>query len=363
MSTTRGIKLTCTADGCTARSVARRLCRAHYQQAWKAGELGQHEKLPPRVKDPKICPPDHKHAGSLVCYNLHQCRCTQCSKHRMAHETRRRKDQAYGRYDTGLVDADPVRDHILKLGEFGIGYKRVAELAGVGTTAVRTLIWGRQDPGPRHGEIPKRIARDKAEKILAVQATIDNLGARKPIPSRGAHRRVQALVARGWSLSKIADRIGMTGSNMSSFMQRPMIGAGSHRAIAEVYEELWDQLPPRDEWRDKIAYARSVAFARQRRWLPPLAWDDIDLDDEPPVPDDEGDVDEVAVDLAIAGEGPRLRPAERREAVRRLHAERWSDGRIGETIRCAPKTVERIREELGLAAFDQAELIARGEAA
>jgi hypothetical protein len=48
--------------------------------------------------------------------------------------------------------------------------------------------------------------------------------------------------------------------------------------------------------------------------------------------------------------------------VLRLHRERWSDGRIADTIGCASKTVERIRDELGLEAFDQNELRDRGAA-
>lgn len=47
----------CTIDGCTHKTVARRLCHKHYQAAMKAGTLDQHAKLPPRVKNPKICPP------------------------------------------------------------------------------------------------------------------------------------------------------------------------------------------------------------------------------------------------------------------------------------------------------------------
>lgn len=284
MSTTPGIKIICTHEGCTERSIARRLCRAHYQAAWKAGKLGAHEKLPPRVKDPKVCPPDHKHAGSLVCYNLHQCRCTPCSKHRMATEERRRKDKAYGRYDTGLVDAEPVREHVLKLGEFGIGYKRVAELAGFKSpTPVRTIIWGRQDPGPRYGEMQKRIKRETAEKILAIEPKIENLGARQPVPALGAHRRVQALAARGWSLSKIGTRLGMEPSNFCSLMKREQIGAASWLAIAALYDELWDQEPPHTDWHDAGAYTRALNLAKRRGWLPPLAWDDIDTDPEPEI--------------------------------------------------------------------------------
>ncbi|WP_454112807.1 hypothetical protein [Microbacterium maritypicum] len=362
MSTTPGIKLVCTHPGCRKRSVARRLCHAHYQAAWKAGELGQHVKLPPREKAPTRCPESHKHAAASTCFIQHQCRCTPCVEAHNARERNRKKQKAYGRFDTGLVDADPVREHVLALGEFGIGYKRVAELAGVGVTGVRTLIWGRQDPGDRYGEIPKRVTREKAEKILAVQPTIENLGARQPVPARSTHRRVQALVARGWSISKVARELGWTVANFHAMMHRDTVGAATHRAVAELYERLWDVEPPRATHRDKIAYTRALGFAKQRRWLPPLAWDDIDQDEEPPVPDEEGGIDEMAVELAIAGDVVRLTPEERREAVRRLHASRWSDKRIAETIRCSDKTVLRIRDELGLEAFDQNELRNRGAA-
>lgn len=281
MSTTPGIKHVCTHPDCSERSVARRLCHAHYQAAWKAGELGQHVKLPPREKAPTRCPDDHKHAAVSTCYIQHQCRCEPCCDAASARERRRKKQKAYGRFDTGLVDADPVREHVLMLGEYGIGYKRVAEIAGVGITGVRSLIWGRQDPGDRYGEIPKRVGREKAAKILAVQPTIENLGARQSVPGRGTHRRVQALVARGWSLSKVARELGWTVENFHGMMRRDMVGAATHRAVADLYERLWDVEPPRATHRDKIAYTRALNFAKRNGWLPPLAWDDIDTDPTP----------------------------------------------------------------------------------
>ncbi|WP_336642313.1 hypothetical protein [Microbacterium sp. MMO-56] len=289
----------------------------------------------------------------------------------MSSETRRNyrrlQLKAYGRYDTGLVDADPVREHLIMLGEFGLGYKRVAAIAGLGITPVRNVIWGRQDPGPRKGEMQKRIKRETAEAILAVKPDISLLAGGARIPARGAHRRLQALVARGWSQSKLSDRLGQGRGNFGLMMNRDHVTADLHRRVAQLFDELWDQLPPNEEWRDKIAYSRTIAYATQRRWLPPLAWDDIDNDIEPPVAveetDEEGvDVDEMAVELAISGDRVRLTPAERRECVRRLHASRWSDGRIAETIHCADRTVLRIREELGLEAFDQSELRERGAA-
>lgn len=281
MSTTPGIKLTCTAEGCERRTVARRLCRAHYQAAWKAGELANHEPAPPREKAPTRCPETHKHAEGSTCYIQHQCRCGSCVDEHTRRSARRRRLQAYGRWDTGLVDAAPVREHILMLGEYGIGYKRVAELAGVGVTGVRTLVWGRQDPGRRNGEIPKRVSREKAARILAVEARVENLGARRPVPALGAQRRIQALVTQGWSLTKIAGLIDMELSNMLLMLQRANTSASTHLRVAEVYERLWNVQPPHDEWRSRGAYTRSVNYAHRHGWLPPFAWDDIDTDPAP----------------------------------------------------------------------------------
>lgn len=353
----------CTHEGCTAKPVARRLCRPHYQAAWKAQELGQHQKLPPRDrKNAHVCPPEHKHASSSTCFIQHQCRCDPCRLEHNAREQRRKKLKAYGRFDTGLVDAEPVREHLLMLSEFGIGYKRVAVLAGLGTTPVRNIIWGSQDPGPRKGEIPKRVKRENAAAILAVKPDISTLADCATIPARGVHRRVQALVAIGWSQSKLADRLGMDRGNFGLMMQRTSVTVRLHRAVAAMFDELWSTLPPRDAWRDKIAYSRTLRYAKAHRWLPPLTWDDIDNDPEPPVPDEFDGVDETAIELALVGDGVRLTPAERRECVRRLHARRWSDKRIAETIRCTDKTVFRIREELELPGWDTSQVVERGAA-
>ncbi len=281
MSATPGVKLVCTHDGCENKSVARRLCRAHYQAAWKAGELGQHQPLPPRKKAPTRCPAGHKHAESSTCYIQHQCRCTPCCEAHAARERNRQRQKAYGRFDTGLVDAEPVRQHVLALVEYGIGYKRVAELAGVGVTGVRSLIWGRQDPGPRYGEIPKRVGREKAEKILAVQPVVENLGARRSVPAIGTHRRIQALVARGWSISRLGRELGWDPGNFHAMLNRENVGAATHRDVASAYERMWNEEPPRASHREKIAYSRSVGYAKRRGWLPPLAWDDIDSDPTP----------------------------------------------------------------------------------
>lgn len=344
--------------------MGRRLCRKHYQAAWKADELGAHPVEPtrPRLRDRKVCPPEHKHAGSSTCYIQHQCRCDPCMDLHSQMERRRKRLKAYGRFDTGLVDVGPVREHMLALAEFGLGYKRVAELAGIGVTAARSILWGRQDPGPRYGEMPKRVKRETAAAILRVKPTVEHLAGGALVPARGVHRRVQALVCRGWSMSKLALRLGMDPTNFSSMLDREQTTAATYRAMVDLYEELWDQAPPEETHREKIAASRARSYAKAHRWVPPLAWDDIDSDPHPPEISDEERVawkdlvDHAAVELAVTGAKVRLSPASLREAVRVLHRRRWSHSMIARQLRVAVKTVERIHYELGLPGWSKAEI-------
>lgn len=235
---------------------------------------------------------------------------------------------------------------------FGYGWKRIAEMSGVGNTAISQLIYGRKgsNKDPRKGEVLKRVGREKAVKILAVKPDIDTLQGGASVPSRGTVRRLQALIARGWSQSKLATRLGVNPTNFGSMLQRDRVLVSTHRAVVALFDELWDQVPPHVEWRDKIAYTRTLKFAKTRRWLPPLAWDDIDNDLEPPVPDDIGGIDEMAVELAVSGEKVRLTGAERREAITRLCAVKLSDGQIAERLHIADRTVLRIRQGLDIPA-------------
>lgn len=341
---------TCSRPDCSATVVGRKLCRRHYQQAWKRGDF-QNAPLLPREPGRTICPPEHKHSASSTCYIQHQCRCTPCREAHATMARRRLKQKAFGRFDRGVVPADPVREHVALLAEFGIGYKRLAHLAGIGVTPARNLIWGRQESGPRYGELQKHVKRETAEAILAVKPDVANLAGGARIPARGTHRRIQALVAIGWSQSKLADRIGMERGNFGLLMQRDHCTVRVHRAVEAVYEELWNTAPPHEDHRSKIAYSRALRHAKDRRWLPPMAWDDIDNDVEPPLAEEaEGAIDEMAVELACMGERVRLSAEERREAVTRLVAVKLSDHEIADRLHVNVRTPLRIRQELGLAA-------------
>jgi hypothetical protein len=342
-------RATCSRARCAQPVVGRKLCRKHYQAAWKAGDF-VNAPLPPRVAGRTICPDGHKHAGSSTCYIQHQCRCVPCKEAHSAMAQRRVREKAYGRFDTGLVDAEPVREHMLLLGEFGLGYKRVAGLAGIGITAVRNVLLGRQEPGPRYGELPKRIKRANAEAILAVKPDLSNLAAGANIPSRGFQRRAQALVRRGYSVSAVGAFLGIEPANFHGMMHRTHVFARTHLAMADLFDRLWDVEPAQTTHHERQVYSRAINYAKARRWLPPLAWDDIDSDIEPPVQTDEGGMDEMAIELATSGEVVRLSHDERREAVTRLCLVKLNDQEIARRLHIADRTVLRIRQELGIAA-------------
>jgi AraC-like DNA-binding protein len=216
--------------------------------------------------------------------------------------------------------------------------------------------------GPRHGEMKKRVSREVAEKILSVEPDLRWLGDRIPFPAMGTHRRIQALVAIGWTLAEIGRRIGVHPTNVTRLVAGDQVWASTARAVSALYEELWNTRPPAETKQEKISRSRALNMAVARRWLPPMAWDDIDADPEPPVAESEGGVDEMAVELALMGEQVRLSPEERRAAVRVGHGRRWSDGLTAERLHCHERTVLRIRDELGLPAFDQSELVDRSAA-
>ncbi|UOE45496.1 hypothetical protein [Agromyces larvae] len=173
------------------------------------------------------------------------------------------------------------------LGEHGLGYKRIAGLAGLGVTPVRTILWGRQDPGPRKGELPKRVKRETAERILAVRPSLDLLGDRTLVSARPYIRRIRALIAAGWTQRELGVRLGC-GTNLCTTLasyerqsrrhRTYQITAARARAIVALYDEL-NLIRPTG-----VAADRSRAYAAARGWPDPWAWEVYDNDFDRPSP-------------------------------------------------------------------------------
>lgn len=141
-----------------------------------------------------------------------------------------------------------------------------------------------------------------------------------------------------------------------------LLNDGSGRVEERTRQSLYAAYDRYSMTRPEGVYAdRTRKWAASRGYFPPLAWDDIDdVFEEPDIDGEavEGDVDVAVVAAAVAGEKPRLTPAERREVVTVLNARgSWSASRIAAWVGCSAKTVERIRDELGLPIPELANII------
>ena len=230
-----------------------------------------------------ICPEEHKHGSVSTCYIQHKCRCADCKQASTERARRRSKLKAYGRFDRGLVDAAPVREHVKMLQASGMGWKRIAEISGVGKTAVSQLIYGRKgsNKDPRKGEVLKQFGREKAEKLFSVQPELSNLRSGALVDARGFRRRVEALMCMGWSMSKQASALNIERGNFGLMLTRDNITVKHHLAMVDLFNRWWDKQPEHFDHHDLIAFKRTVNLAKKRRYVAPLGWDDIDLDDAP----------------------------------------------------------------------------------
>lgn len=213
-------------------------------------------------------------------YHLEKCRCPICTQAARDYDNNRYRAIAYGRWHP-FVDAEPVRQHIRSLGEFGIGWIRAAKLAGVSTGGVSKILYGDR---PRGLAPTKRVRPENALKLLAVEPTLDNLGARTPIDGTGTRRRLQALVAMGWTQSELARRLGMNRSNFGRTIVSALVEAGTARAAIALYDELWRLDPVKHGVAEhRVDAARQLA--RSNGWAPIGAWDDDTIDDPAAFPD------------------------------------------------------------------------------
>lgn len=190
-----------------------------------------------------------------------------CDTHYSRHHRRQR---AYGRWTADLVDAQPVRDHVLKLRDAGIGNKRLEEEFGVPHSTVQHLLYGQRGYGPS-----RQVRKATADRILQIPVPRSDVEfvRQDRIPALGTTRRLQALVANGYSQKDLIVRLGWpeNGSTSELFLGRCRnIVVRKAQDAAVLFSQL--QLVPGT---DRKARAR----AKAKGWLPPLAWDEDRIDD------------------------------------------------------------------------------------
>lgn len=234
------------------------------------------------MKESYVAPDSHRPHGSRAKYVVERCRCKPCKKANRCEENHRTRQKTYGRWQP-YVDAEPVRQHVRSLGAYGIGWKRVANLAGVPISVVGKLLYG----CPTRGMGPsKGLRAENAEKLLAVRAVPENLGSAVAVEGAGIRRRLQALIAGGWPQAQLASRLSMGPGNFGTLLHAEGVEvvAATARAVTDLYEQMW-RAAPADHGVTLQAASRARNQARANGWAPVGAWDDDTIDDPSAHPD------------------------------------------------------------------------------
>jgi len=185
---------------------------------------------------------------------------------------------SYGNNNPNWMDAQPVRDHVNLLGANGIGQRQLSALSGVSRWSFRYLMYGTSDG--RYSESNK-ISADSYRRIMSVSLSLDHVHALGMVDATITRRKLEALVAMGWSQKYLAERLGVARGNSWKMFRLTKISGYRARQVRDLFNELWDKRPAKKDG----YYFRELRYAERRGYVTALAWNDIeDLDEEQPQP-------------------------------------------------------------------------------
>ena len=130
-----------------------------------------------------ICPPDHQHGASNVCYVKHSCRCDDCTLFNTEYAYWRRYQK-----ESLTVDSEPYRRKLRALHALGWTRPMLAHESGAGAALYQNVMYRR------------RVHRTTARLI---DAQYERLSMRLPAPSTSRERADSILTrrrarAKGW---------------------------------------------------------------------------------------------------------------------------------------------------------------------
>ncbi len=351
------VSRTCPSCGYTADYASAALADAHHQRhscAKHRRVLDQAarrtERLQARVTRECTHPQARHQHGTRAAYVKDRCRCSECTAANTAASRIVSRERIYGRWQP-YVDAGPVREHIAALRAAGIGVERIAHLADLSVGHIRELAGHGRDDSSR----TQRVRPSTATRVLSIGMGDASRAPCSRVDATGTRRRLQALVAVGWSAEELAAQLGRRPSSLRRSLTGESVTARTALEVATLYERLWNVPPPRATSKQRAVADDARAHAVVQGWLPPLAWDDIESDPTPPPTiksPGRDDIDEIAVERALAGDGMAyqdLTSAEQQEVVRRLTAHGLSIRDIAAQLATTKRTVSRRRASLGAA--------------
>ncbi|WP_354643938.1 hypothetical protein [Kitasatospora camelliae] len=218
--------------------------------------------------------PDTLKHGRHGTYTWYGCRCPKCTAAATRYSANRRRQKAYGRWQP-LVDAGRVRAHLDTLRAAGLTTRQISDRSSVHAIVIENLGRNRT----------QRVRPANADAILAIQppAHVYSLA---PVDATATRRRLQALTALGWPLTRITTTAGVHPRSIRDVLhgRQAAVAASTAAAIHAAYGQLWDRDPAMHGVLPRLIRG-AQALAASRQWAPPLAWDDDSINDPTALPD------------------------------------------------------------------------------
>jgi hypothetical protein len=177
-----------------------------------------------------------------------------------------RRLKAYGVWrPQEQVDPKECREHVLWLHHtWRLSAKAIAQQTGVAYALINGLLY----PDSVQGR--KWITRRTADAIMALEVPDPHtMNPLHKLASVGVARRIEGLHRLGWTRDHIAAMVGTQPATITSLRTQPTVTADMWLRVARAYD-LYSMTPGPSK--------RGRSLATNAGWLPPLAWDDDQID-------------------------------------------------------------------------------------
>jgi len=186
-----------------------------------------------------------------------------------SYERRRAARRAGGTWGARYVPAGPARARLAEFLEvYRVSLGTAAELSGLGSATLSALHYA------QHPRFSDWVHITTQSAVFGMRFDLDQFAAEALVTSVGTVRRLEALAVLGWSWPSLERRLDLPRQTLMFRRARPRVRAEYGRQVRDLYDELSMRRGPS---------AHAAGRAAAKGWLPPLAWDDEDLDD-PRVP-------------------------------------------------------------------------------
>jgi hypothetical protein len=216
------------------------------------------------------------HHNKLTCIKHYGCRRPECVERYRTYQRERYHGRTTGTWQP-LVDAEPVRQHILKLQATNFTAVRISELADLPFETVVGFLRAYGNAGYRKSR-KRRCTPEVAAKILAVTPDAGKPGV---VDATGTIRRLRALVAAGFPMQHLGPRISLSCRTVRALIRQERVYGRTAEAVDRLFEELKNENPAKHGI-DRRSISRARSYAKDRKWATVKYWADrMDVIDDP----------------------------------------------------------------------------------